>query len=94
MSEQLRDRHLVKEWLHYARRTDDPAGDLIADMARDRDLPPLFRNIGHMRSYLQQEGACREALDAVPVVWRRYNGWLTRNPAGKPIPAQSQSTRR
>jgi hypothetical protein len=94
MSEHPRDTHWVKEWLYYARRTDDPAGDLIADLARDRDLPPLFRNIDHMRSFLQQRMACREALDAVPIVWRRYNRWLTRNPAGKPIPAPLQSTHR
>ena len=80
--------HFVRAWLKHARTTDDPAGDLIADMRHEvrRDpasIPRLFGNVGEMRGYLRQQGACREALDAVPVVWRRYSSWLARNPTGK-----------
>jgi hypothetical protein len=67
-------------WLAAARNTDDPAGDLIADMRRDPALPGLFSNVGEMRSYLQRKGACAEALAALPVVWRRYRHWLDRHP--------------
>jgi hypothetical protein len=72
-------------WLEAARATDDPAGDLISDMRRDlaRDpatFPRLFPNIESMRGYLRSKGACREALQAVPTLWRRYRAWLDRHP--------------
>jgi hypothetical protein len=62
----------TKRWLARARITDDPAGDLIADMRRDPDVPSRFDSIEAMRSYLHRKGACRAALAAVPLVWRRY----------------------
>jgi hypothetical protein len=49
-------------WLRCARITGDPAGDLIADMCREPDLPSLFRNIEDMRGYLRSKGACPEAI--------------------------------
>jgi hypothetical protein len=70
----------TREWLAKTRTTDDPAGDLIEDMRRDPRLPPLFPNINSMRIYLQTSGACREALQAVPIVWRRYKRWLDHHP--------------
>ena len=73
----------VSDWLTAARVTDDPAGDLIADMRRDKTIPSLFGNIREMRSHLRLRGACPEALAAVPVVWRRYKSWLDHHPFGK-----------
>ncbi len=71
-------------WLSKARITDDPEGDLIKDMRHDADStgtePPLFPNIDAMRGYLRSKGACHEALQVVPGVWRRYKRWLDRNP--------------
>jgi hypothetical protein len=70
-------------WLAKARITDDPEGDLIEDMRRDAKANgelPLFKNIHAMRAYLHSKGACHEALQAVPRVWRRYEHWLDRNP--------------
>jgi hypothetical protein len=67
-------------WLAAARSTNDPAGDLIADMRRESDVPPLFANIREMRSYLRKKGACAEAMAAVSIVWRRYRNWLDRHP--------------
>lgn len=69
----------VRAWLARARITDDPEGDFIADMRGERDLPYLFRNIEHMRTYLWLRGACFEAQAAVPGVWRRYDRWLSRH---------------
>jgi hypothetical protein len=71
----------VKEWLRRARVTDGPEGDLIADMRSDAAVPGLFPNIGAMREYLQSRHACRrEAIAAVPAVWRRYSRWLAHHP--------------
>jgi hypothetical protein len=72
----------TQAWLAAAQITDDPAGDVIADMRRDPDIPALFKNIDAMRDYLRTKGACREALAALPIVWRRHQGWLGRNPCG------------
>lgn len=70
----------TKAWLAVAKRSDDPEGDLIADMARDPNIPILFHNIESMRAYLHDKGACREAIAAVPRVWRRYRRWTDRHP--------------
>ena len=81
----------MRAWLEAARRTDDPAGDLIADMRRDfernpADFPRLFPSITAMRAYLRAKGACHEAMRAVPVVWRRYAKWLDRHPWSADLP--------
>jgi YozE SAM-like fold len=60
----------TKNWLASARITDDPMGDLIADMRRDPNIPSLFKNIDAMRDYLRTKGACREAIAVVPKLWR------------------------
>jgi hypothetical protein len=62
------------QWLKRARATDDPEGDLVADLRRSPDL----RDFGSMQDlwgFLALRGACPEALDAVPGVWRRYLHW-------------------
>ncbi|HEY5125751.1 MAG TPA: hypothetical protein VIJ35_00360 [Bradyrhizobium sp.] len=70
-------------WLSRAHVTDDPEGDLIADMRselrRGSDMPALFPNMASMREYLRRQGACPEALAAVPGVWQRYRNWVDRN---------------
>jgi hypothetical protein len=70
----------VAIWVKRARITKSPAGDLIADMREDKDLPDVFANIGAMRAYLRAHNACSEALAAVPIVWRRYKHWQDRHP--------------
>jgi hypothetical protein len=74
---------ITAAWLSRARATDDPEGDLIADMRselrRGVDVPALFPNMASMRHYLRDRGACPEALAAVPGVWRRYRSWVDRN---------------
>jgi hypothetical protein len=75
----------VQRWLGAARVTDDPAGDLIADMRRDMlarpdEFPRLFGGVRSMRAHLEKRNASVEAHAAVPVVWRRYRAWLNRNP--------------
>jgi hypothetical protein len=76
----------IGRWLKSARITDNPEGDLIADMRREfrhhpERFPRLFANIGEMRSHLKWQGACREAMQAAPGVWRRYKTWLDRHPS-------------
>ena len=70
-------------WLACARLTDDPEGDLIADMRgelrRGVELPALFANKAELHSYLISRSACQGALNAVPGVWRRYRQWLDRH---------------
>jgi hypothetical protein len=63
-------------WLRRARITDDPVGEVIANMRRDPDVPPLFQHINEVRSYLRRKGASTEALAAVPILWRRYLNWF------------------
>ena len=62
-------------WLRSARITDDLAGDVIANMRSDLNVPPMF-HISEMRSYLRVKGASIEALTAVPILWQRYSNWL------------------
>jgi hypothetical protein len=77
--------NFTKQWLAHARITDDPAGDLIADMRREQEtMPSLFKNIREMRAYLVSRRACPEALEAVSTVWRRYSSWIMRNPTATP----------
>jgi uncharacterized protein YozE (UPF0346 family) len=71
------------EWVMQARVTNDPAGDLIDDMRADQKLPSIFHSIGELRRYLILKNACRGALVAVPVVWRRYRHWLDRCRVGE-----------
>ena len=54
-------------------------GEVIANMRRDPNVPPLFCHINEMRGYLRLKGASTEALAAVPILWRRYSEWLKRN---------------
>jgi hypothetical protein len=70
----------VRAWLDASRITDNIAGDVIADMRRDSNLPELFHNYREMRAYLRDRGACLEAMEALPEVWRRYRNWLDRHP--------------
>jgi YozE SAM-like fold len=70
----------TKNWLAVTRITEDPAGDLIADMRTDPNIPHLFSSRDAMRDYVRSKGACRQALAAVPIVWRRYKSWLDQQP--------------
>lgn len=76
---------LTAVWLTRAHVTDDPEGDLIADMRaelrRGAEVPALFPNMVSMQDYLRSRGACPEALAAVPGVWRRYRRWVDRHGA-------------
>jgi len=70
------------DWLASAKRTNDPEGDLVADMRRDRDRPPTFQSITAMRDYVRvKSGGDRAVLAAVPGAWRRYKLWLARHSA-------------
>jgi hypothetical protein len=76
----LRDKSMTKvqQWLAASQITDNPAGDLIADMRSDQQLPDFFRSRSQMENYLMRRGACQAALDVVPEVWRRYRNWVDR----------------
>ena len=54
-------------WLVQARVTDTPYGDMVADMRRCTDLPPLFHSLAELRFYLRSKGACPEALALAPL---------------------------
>jgi hypothetical protein len=69
---------ITKRFVSSARITDDPVGDLIADMRRDPNLPRLFPNIKAVREYLRQKNASPAAVAAVPIFWRRFNQFITR----------------
>jgi hypothetical protein len=65
-------------WLDVVRLTDDPEGDLVFDLRRDRQLPPAISSLTDLRSHMRSRGACREALEAAPGVWGRYFAWWRR----------------
>ena len=62
-------------WLRYtARHTDDLAGDLLRDLLRDK----FVRDFAYKRdfmNFLRSRLACREAIEAAPVVWSRFREW-------------------
>lgn len=70
----------TKAWLANARITDDPVGDVIADLKRDPNVPRLFHNAEEMRNYIRSRQGCREAIAAVSAVWKRYRRWQDRHP--------------
>jgi hypothetical protein len=71
----------TSEWLAVARITNDPEGDLIADMRTDRDIPGLFGNLKAMHDYVSfKSRGDPKILAAVPGVWRRYRRWVDRHP--------------
>jgi hypothetical protein len=77
----------VSRWLKAARVTDTPEGDLIADTQFDfkmhaEQFPALFSNRAQMRDFLKDRRACKEALQAIPGVWRRYRNWLDHHSFG------------
>jgi hypothetical protein len=75
----------TKAWLAKARITNNPEGDLIADMRRDPDIPRLFRSRAEMRDYIKGKGACREALLVVTKVWLRYRRFVDNHPFLPPV---------
>ncbi len=72
---------LFRRFVTQAHVTHNPAGDLIADMKADRQLPDTFASRERLETHLALRGACSEAMDVVPKVWRRYRSWLARNAA-------------
>lgn len=67
-----------RKWLEGMVVTDNPEGDLVADMLRDPNLPPLFLSIKMMRNHILDHGGCPEAVAAVPGVWQRYKKRLNK----------------
>lgn len=61
-------------WLDLAKVTDDPAGDLIADIRRDPRFPRHVSSEQSLKRALPIT-ACDGAAKAVPQVWRRYTQW-------------------
>jgi hypothetical protein len=62
-----------------AKRTDNPAGDLVADLRDDSysrqsrgESLPYFTSAQGVREYIESHGACDGAVQAVPKVWKRY----------------------
>jgi hypothetical protein len=68
--------YYVQHWLKQEIATDDPEGDLMADMRADPDLPHHFPTLKRMRDYarLRSRGDPL-VMAAVPSVWRRYRKW-------------------
>jgi hypothetical protein len=65
----------TKGWLAKARISDDPEGDLIADMRGDPSIPPLFGSADEMRGYIRSKGMVsrsfarrQEGMAAIPAM--------------------------
>jgi hypothetical protein len=89
----MSEKNWTADWLRRARITDDSMGDLIADMRRDPNVPPLFNHIDEMRSYLTLKGASIERLAAVPILWRRYAHWLAQTQHAEALKAHGLKSR-
>jgi hypothetical protein len=71
----------VEQWLDSISITDDPCGDLIADMRSDfkrnpEKFPPMFTSIDSMHSVIPI--TAWEAHAVVPAAWARYKAWCRR----------------
>ena len=49
-----------------------PEGDFIEAAAADRNFPNV-RSWNGLNAYLNDQGACREAIEAAAAVWDHYN---------------------
>ena len=73
----------VADWLAQTRVTDNPEGDLVAEMRRkwrDGEMPDTFPNIAAMRTCVLRFKHYGAVL-VVPGVWRRYCKWRDRQGA-------------
>ena len=70
----------ISNWLDNVRIDDDPLGDLMSEMQRNRHtLPSVFKNLNTVRAYLANHGM--EGKDYLaPFVWRRYRRWQDAHP--------------
>jgi hypothetical protein len=67
---------MFRQWIKQTKQTEDPAGDFIGDFKADDKAPDDFENLDRLRGYLRSQHACREAIEAAEVVWKRYQRWL------------------
>jgi hypothetical protein len=78
----------TREFLKRARLTNDPAGDLVADMrvAMEcrKNVPSLFCSKREMEDYVRREGGCDKAIEACSDLWPRYRRFVDRHPWGFP----------
>jgi hypothetical protein len=75
-----------RRWLAQADISDDPEGDLIADLQYEARqtrktrplglMPDTFRSLGEFIEYLELNNACSGAIDAAPAVWAQYRSYL------------------
>lgn len=50
----------------------DPIGDLAGDIKQDKTFPPASATGKEVHSYLLNNGACSEAVEALEAAWREY----------------------
>lgn len=56
---------------------DNPQGDFVGDVRRDRNFPDV-QSWPELKRYLARRGACEEAVAAARVVWQGYRAALRR----------------
>lgn len=84
MSTRQKPQTLNGQWLTKTRATNNPTGDIIADMKCDYDenpnnFPEVFHDISEMRAYFHSRGACEAVVDLIPNLWVRYRQWMIQN---------------
>lgn len=63
----------LEVYLTRAKVTDDPAGDLIADLRRDQ-LPRILTR-RELMDHILLRGGCFEAVQAARPLWKRFRRW-------------------
>lgn len=66
-----------REYIAVRRIGDNPQGDFIEDARHDRHFPDV-QSWRELRSYLENRGACAEAVAAGRLVWQTYRAALRR----------------
>jgi hypothetical protein len=65
-------RDFFGEYILARKITETPAGDFIRDARDDPHFPRGVRTWGELRSYLESERACDDAIRAAYAVWRAF----------------------
>lgn len=82
-----------REYIAQRRCGDNPQGDFVGDVRRDRNFPDV-QSWPSLRLYLARRGACEEAVAAARSVWQGYRAALRRQAGGEPYRSSSSSNPR
>lgn len=68
-----------KAWLLSRKAQDNPRGDFLRDVRRDRTFP-IGRTWDEVHGYMWQRGACLEAREEAERLWKQFRKIDKRRP--------------